>query len=69
MMPRAGAASPPSVIICVVEHVIDPGQIDAFERFARCCMELVGRHGGTHHGYFLPRGGRQRPGARAVQLP
>jgi hypothetical protein len=28
--------------------------IDAFEPFARRWMELVDRHGGTHHGYFLP---------------
>jgi NIPSNAP len=42
------------VITCVVEYTVDPAQIDAFERFARRWMELVGQHGGTHHGYFLP---------------
>jgi hypothetical protein len=42
------------VITCVVEYVIDPAKIEAFERFARRWMELVDRHGGTHHGYFLP---------------
>jgi hypothetical protein len=42
------------VITCVVEYVIDPAKIDAFERFARKWMELVELHGGTHHGYFLP---------------
>jgi hypothetical protein len=42
------------VITCVVEYVIDPAQIDVFERFARRWMELVNLHGGTHHGYFLP---------------
>ncbi len=42
------------MITCVVDYVIDPAQLDAFERFARRWMELVGRHGGTHHGYFLP---------------
>jgi len=42
------------VITCVVEYTIDPAKIDAFERFARRWMELVDRHGGTHHGYFLP---------------
>jgi hypothetical protein len=26
---------------CVVEYVIDPAQIDVFERFARRWMELV----------------------------
>ncbi|MEV4165976.1 NIPSNAP family protein [Nonomuraea dietziae] len=45
------------MITCVVEYVIDPSQIDAFERFGRRWIELVNRHGGTHHGYFLPAEG------------
>src|SRR6201991_1082309 len=45
------------MITCVVEYVIDPAKTDAFERFARRWMELVERHGGTHHGYFLPSEG------------
>jgi hypothetical protein len=45
------------VITCVVEYVIDPAKIDAFERFAQRWMELVDHHGGTHHGYFLPAEG------------
>jgi NIPSNAP len=42
------------MITCVVEYVIVPEKIDAFERFGRRWMELVDSHGGTHHGYFLP---------------
>ena len=42
------------MITCVVEYTIDPRQIEAFERFARAWVELVDRHGGRHHGYFLP---------------
>lgn len=45
------------VITCVVEYVIDPAKIESFERFGRRWMELVDRHGGTHHGYFLPAEG------------
>jgi hypothetical protein len=45
------------VITCVVHYVIDPAKTEAFERFARRWMELVDRHGGTHHGYFLPAEG------------
>src|SRR5689334_9235962 len=45
------------MITCVVEYVIDPAKTDAFERFARRWMELVDRHGGRHHGYFLPSEG------------
>lgn len=40
-----------------MDYVIDPGQLDAFEEFARRWMELVNQHGGTHHGYFLPAEG------------
>jgi hypothetical protein len=45
------------VITCVVHYVIDPAGTADFERFARRWMELVNRHGGTHHGYFLPAEG------------
>jgi hypothetical protein len=45
------------VITCVVEYVIDPAKIDAFERFGRRRIELVNQHGGNHHGYFLPAEG------------
>ena len=45
------------MITCVVEYVIDPAKIDAFERFGRRWIELVNLHGGTHHGYFLPAEG------------
>jgi hypothetical protein len=42
------------VITCVVDYVIDPAKIEAFERFGRAWIGLVERHGGVHHGYFLP---------------
>jgi hypothetical protein len=45
------------MITCVVHYVIDPEEVDAFERFASAWMELVERHGGRHHGYFLPAEG------------
>lgn len=45
------------MITCIVDYVIDPVRIEAFERFARAWMTLVGRHGGLHHGYFLPAEG------------
>jgi hypothetical protein len=45
------------VITCVVHYVIDPAQIEAFERFAHRWMELVAKHGGVHHGYYLPAEG------------
>lgn len=45
------------MITCVVEYVIDPAKIEAFERFGRRWIELVDAHGGMHHGYFLPAEG------------
>jgi hypothetical protein len=45
------------MITCVVHYTIDPGQIEALERFAREWMRLVAKHGGIHHGYFLPAEG------------
>lgn len=45
------------MITCHVSYELDPGEIAAFERFARRWMELVERHGGTHHGYYLPAEG------------
>jgi hypothetical protein len=45
------------MITCVVDYVVDPKKIDAFERFAKRWIDLVNRHGGTHHGYFLPSEG------------
>jgi NIPSNAP len=53
------------VITCVVDYVIDPAKIGDFERFATRWMEIVGKHGGTHHGYFLPAEGASD---RAVAL-
>ncbi len=45
------------VIACVVRYTIDPAKVADFEEFAASWMEIVGCHGGTHHGYFLPAEG------------
>lgn len=45
------------MITCVVNYVIDPSKIEAFESFAERWIALVNKHGGTHHGYFLPSEG------------
>lgn len=45
------------MVTCHLRYEIDPAAIHAFERFAKRWMELVDRHGGTHHGYFLPSEG------------
>ena len=45
------------MISCVIDYVIDPKRIPAFEEFARRWIDLVNRHGGQHHGYYLPSEG------------
>lgn len=52
--PPPGAPYPGRMITCVVEYTIDAVQIAEFERFAKSWIRLVNRHGGQHHGYFLP---------------
>ena len=45
------------MITCVVDYTIDPRKTAEFERFARAWIGLVSKHGGQHHGYFLPAEG------------
>ncbi|MGE2717537.1 NIPSNAP family protein [Mycolicibacterium litorale] len=47
--PKEGA-----IITCVVTYTIDPAKIADFENFAAEWIRLVNKHGGDHHGYFLP---------------
>ena len=45
------------MITCVVHYRIDPAKTAAFEAFAKAWIYLVDKHGGRHHGYFLPSEG------------
>ncbi|WP_060483164.1 NIPSNAP family protein [Pseudomonas sp. NBRC 111119] len=45
------------MITCHVRYIIDPYQLDAFERYARAWIPVVTKMGGQHHGYFLPAEG------------
>jgi len=45
------------MITCVVDYQIDSTKIASFEKFARAWIYLVRKHGGRHHGYFLPSEG------------
>jgi hypothetical protein len=42
------------MVTCYIRYVIDPHKLAEFEQYARLWIPLVGRFGGTHHGYFLP---------------
>lgn len=45
------------MITCFLRYTIDPTKIEAFEAYGERWIELVGRFGGHHHGYFLPAEG------------
>lgn len=45
------------MITCFLRYVIDPYQLEEFERYGRLWIRLVEKLGGTHHGYFLPSEG------------
>lgn len=42
------------MVTCYLQYVIDPYQLEVFERYARLWIPLVNKYGGIHHGYFLP---------------
>ncbi|WP_181409844.1 NIPSNAP family protein [Martelella alba] len=42
-------------VTCEVRYLIDQSRISEFEAYAQTWIELIERHGGTHHGYFIPR--------------
>ena len=45
------------MITCCLRYRIDPYKLAEFEDYARRWIPLVARHGGEHHGYFLPSEG------------
>jgi hypothetical protein len=46
-------------ITCVIRYRLDLARIEAFELYAKAWIDLINRHGGRHHGYFLPTEGPQ----------
>lgn len=53
-------------VTCEIRYRIDHHRIAEFEEYARTWTKLIARHGGIHHGYFLPR---QKPTEIAVSFP
>lgn len=45
------------MITCCLRYVIDPFKATEFQEYAERWLPLVPRHGGVHHGYFLPSEG------------
>ena len=42
-------------LICEVRYELDPHRLDEFADYARTWVRLIRRHGGVHHGFFMPR--------------
>lgn len=42
-------------VTCQIRYTLDLNQLDAFRNYARIWVALIERHGGIHHGYFIPR--------------
>src|SRR5690242_21288614 len=43
-----------AMFTCVIRYEIESGKLDAFKEYARAWIALIRKHGGTHHGYFVP---------------
>lgn len=39
---------------CFIRYIVDSDKIKEFEKYACTWIKLVEKHGGIHHGYFLP---------------
>jgi len=53
-------------ITCEIRYRLDLGRIADFEEYARIWVELIERHGGDHHGYFMPH---KRPDDAKASFP
>lgn len=42
-------------VTCEIRYKLDVTKLPEFEAYARAWMKLIERHGGIHHGYFVPR--------------
>lgn len=41
-------------LVCEIRYKLDMTKLSEFEAYARAWMTLIKRHGGTHHGYYMP---------------
>lgn len=67
-----------TAVFCEVRYHLDPNKLSEFEEYGRAWIELIERHGGVHHGFFMPRAapsdttisfpGKERSGAENVAI-
>ncbi len=44
-----------TAVFCEVRYRLDPNRLKEFEDYGRAWVRLIERHGGVHHGFFMPR--------------
>lgn len=44
---------------CFIRYDVAPDKLKEFEDYARTWISLIEKYGGTHHGYFIPGGGKE----------
>jgi hypothetical protein len=49
-------------VTCQIRYTLNLDKLSAFEQYARTWISLIGRYGGVHHGYFIPRTSPDRVG-------
>lgn len=40
---------------CFISYIVDPSKLKEFEEYAHTWIDIIEKHGGIHHGYFLPQ--------------
>jgi hypothetical protein len=58
-----------TMITCYLRYEIDPFKAKEFETYAKMSIPLVGKFGGTHHGYFLPHEGPDHVAVAMFSFP
>ena len=53
-------------VFCEVRYRLDPDRLEEFEDYGRAWIRLIERHGGVHHGFFMPRAA---PGDTTISFP
>lgn len=57
---------PATAVFCEVRYRLDPNRLKEFEEYGRAWVRLIERHGGVHHGFFMPR---TAPGDTTISFP
>ncbi|CAN5403782.1 NIPSNAP family protein [soil metagenome] len=53
-------------VFCEVRYRLDPDKLQEFEAYGRAWVRLIERHGGVHHGFYMPR---VAPGDMTMSFP